>query len=277
MNYSLREFTSDKILIAAHRGRWGANVPTNTCAAFEVALRQGASILEMDIVKSIDGELFIFHTGLEPRFLGKDIDLTKMTAKEIRKLRLINGDGNETDQGVSAFEDVLELTKNRCILNLDRCAEFFGDVAAMVRRHDMENQILMKSAPTKEAIAQIENSQASRCMYIPILKETTEGWDLVKASKLNLVGAEIVFSREDSPIMEENFVETLHKEGLEAWGNSLVFSYKEPLAAGHNDDVSLMKDPELGWGWLIDHGFDIIQTDWTGDLHQYLMKRQLAK
>lgn len=111
-------------------------------------------------------------------------------------------------------------------------------------------------------------------MYIPILKETKAGWDLVKNSRLNLVGAEIVFATEQSELLQTDFVGELHKMGLEAWGNSLVYSYKEPLAAGHNDDISLTDDPEKGWGWLVDHEFDIIQTDWPGELSQYLKTRK---
>ena len=175
MKYNLREFTDDRILIAAHRGSWGANIVPNTCAAFEIALRQGATILEMDLTRSTDGEIFIFHTGTEPRYLGKDIDITKLTAAQIRQLRMVNCDGNETDWRVNSFDDVLEMTKNRCILNLDRSADFFGDVAKVIRRHNMESQILMKSAPTKEAIARIENSEARNCMYIPIFKGNQTG------------------------------------------------------------------------------------------------------
>ena len=274
MKNNLRQYTDDKILIAAHRGSWGANLVPNTCAAFENALRQGAAILEMDLAKSADGEIFIFHTGTEPRYLGEGIDITRLTGKQIRELRMINCDGNATDWRVNTFEEVLELTKGRCILNLDRCSDFFDDVAPLIRRHGMENQILMKSAPTKEGIARIENSQAANCMYLPILKETKAGWDLVKNSRLNLVGAEIVFATENAPILAENFVEELHSMGLEAWGNSLVYSYKEPLSAGHNDDISLSEDPEKGWGWLVDHKFDIIQTDWPGELARFLAGRK---
>ena len=276
MNDGLRQFTDDKVLIAAHRGRNGSNIVVNTCDAFEIALRQGASILELDLVKSADGEIFVFHTGLESRYLGKPMDLTKMTSQEIKRLRLLNSDLNETDRGVELFENVLEMTKNRCILNLDRCGGFFDDVAPVIEKHGMENQILMKCAPTREAIARIESSAASRCMYIPILWNSAEGWNLVKESQLNLVGAELVFLSEESELIRDGFVDKLHKEGLAAWGNSLVYSYETPLAAGHSDDNSLTKDPALGWGWLVDHGFDIIQTDWTGDLHQYLVQRGLA-
>ncbi len=201
----------------------------------------------------------------------------KLTAEEIRALRLFNTTGSRISHGPSRFEDVLELTKNRCILNLDRCAGFFDDVAKIIRRHGMENQILMKSKPTRDAIARIADSEAAGCMYIPILNETSEGWEMVQKSGLNVVGAELTFASEESPLMREDFMGKLHREGLAVWVNALVYDYEVRLTAGHDDDVSVTGDPADGWGWLIERGADIIQTDWTGLLHRYLEGRGLAE
>ena len=44
----------NKVLIAAHMGTHGGNIPGNTQAAFELALRQGADIIELDVTKSAD-------------------------------------------------------------------------------------------------------------------------------------------------------------------------------------------------------------------------------
>ena len=53
------------VLVAAHRGSAGANIPCNTIPAFDIAMKYGARILEMDICRSTDGKLFVFHTGKE--------------------------------------------------------------------------------------------------------------------------------------------------------------------------------------------------------------------
>ena len=54
--------------------------------------------------------------------------------------------------------------------------------------------------------------------------------------------------------------------------NAIVFNYRTVLSAGHTDDISL-KDPELGWGWMVRHNFDIIQTDWARELSLYRASR----
>ena len=85
MNNTLHLYNRDRVQVAAHRGVAGVNIPCNTIPAFDIALHGGAAILEMDLFKSLDGEIFIFHTGKEPFQLDRHIDLTRMTAEEIRK------------------------------------------------------------------------------------------------------------------------------------------------------------------------------------------------
>ena len=67
------------VLVAAHRGTSGGNIPPNTIAAFDLALKEGADILEMDLFKSLDGEIFVFHTGTEPCYLDRHIRIESKT------------------------------------------------------------------------------------------------------------------------------------------------------------------------------------------------------
>jgi glycerophosphoryl diester phosphodiesterase len=68
----IRDTAKNGLLIAAHRGVAGGNIPCNSMASYETALVQGADILEIDIAKSNDGELFVFHPGLEHIHLRSD-------------------------------------------------------------------------------------------------------------------------------------------------------------------------------------------------------------
>lgn len=269
MKNTLNLYCQDKILVAAHRGMAGANIPCNTIPAFDIALRAGASILEMDLFKSADGEIFIFHTGKEPYQLNRKIDLTKMTSQEIRALRLVNVDFNETQHGLNTFDEVLEYTKGRCILNLDRCGDFLEDVIPIVERHGMREQILLKTAPTKLLLQKVEQV-APGYMYMPIYMEEDTATALIEQMNINFIGAELVFSTEDAPVIQEKYIDALHQKERVAWMNGVLYNYKVPLAAGHSDDVSIMGKPEQGWGWLADHGADIIQTDWAAACCQYL-------
>ncbi|MBQ6053342.1 MAG: peptide-methionine (S)-S-oxide reductase MsrA [Clostridia bacterium] len=87
----------------AHRGLYSDNIPENSLAAFERALKEGVGV-ELDIQLSSDGEIFVFHDSNAKRMTGVDKNLCKMTSKEIETLRL-----SGTDQRIPKFTEVLSL------------------------------------------------------------------------------------------------------------------------------------------------------------------------
>ena len=272
MKNTLHLYNNDNVQVVAHRGAAGSNIPCNTIPAFDIALKGGASILEMDLFKSTDGKIFIFHTGKEPYQLNKNIDLTKLDSEEIKKLRLINVDFYPTQWGINSFDDVLEHFKGRCILNLDRIGDCIPDVIKAVERHNMKDQVLLKHAPIPSVLKIIEDV-AHDYMFMPIYMEEDNASEIIEKMNINYIGAELVFKTEESPVIQPEYIESMKKRGKTLWGNAVLYNYKIPLSAGHTDDVSMIDDPDKGWGWLVDHGFDIIQTDWTYQCCKYLKDR----
>lgn len=260
------------INIAAHRGSCGGNIPPNTSVAYEAALFQGANILEADVARSADGVFYMFHTGSgnEKYYLGIDCAFEDLTSKELNELHLNNELGKDTLYHLIKLEDMLAQFKSRCIINLDRSWEYWEEILPMVRKLDMADQILLKSPCKKEWIEKA-GLVASDFAYMPIINEDITPFYELGGDRLpGFIGAELVFATEESPIITNRTVEMLHKDGKIAWGNSIQFSAKKILSAGHNDDISLSGNPDAGWGWLVRHGFDIIQTDWVCALKLYL-------
>ncbi len=272
MKNTLHLYNNDNVQVVAHRGAAGSNIPCNTIPAFDIALKGGASILEMDLFKSTDGKIFIFHTGKESYQLNKNIDLTKLDSEEIKKLRLINVDFYPTQWGINSFDDVLEHFKGRCILNLDRIGDCIPDVIKAVERHNMKDQVLLKHAPIPSVLKIIEDV-APDYMFMPIYMEEDNASGIIEKMNINYIGAELVFKTEESSVIQPEYIESMKKRGKTLWGNAVLYNYKIPLSAGHTDDVSMIDDPDKGWGWLVDHGFDIIQTDWTYQCCKYLKDR----
>lgn len=271
---TIKEAVKEKgVLVASHRGTSSGNIPCNTIAAFDIALKEGADILEMDLFKSRDGEIFVFHTGMEPSHLDRHIRIEELTAREIQNLRLCNGDLEETFLGVNRFDDVLEHFKGRAILNLDRSIKILDSVIEIVEKHNMREQILLKSDPSEQSLKMVETF-ASKYDYMPIFMEKDEVFEKIEKMDINCIGAELVFATESAEIAQDSYIDKMHKRGKIVWLNALVYSSKVPLAAGHSDDVSLTDDPEKGWGWLVDKGADIIQTDWTHHCVEFLKNRK---
>ena len=261
------------VLVAAHRGVAGGNIPCNSLPAFEAALRQGADILETDLALSGDGQLLIFHPKKEKAHLNKDIHLNEMTMEQIRELRFVNIDNDPTAYGILTLDEFLEQFKNRCLINLDHgWDDDMGLMIDAVRRHAMEEQVLIK-APAKLKYAQIMGELAPDMMFMPIYKEEDTMTELLEQMNVNFVGAELVFAREDSVFASEAYIRSHQDKGRLLWANPILYYYKSQLTGGHNDDIAVTSDPEFGWGWLVDKGFDILQTDWPMPLRHFLDNR----
>lgn len=89
VNYFLKEYrNNNKFLIAAHRG--GAiEEPEESLLAFENASNLGKDVLlEMDVRRTLDGELVLFHDEDLSRLLGIDKKIKDMTFAELSELNL---------------------------------------------------------------------------------------------------------------------------------------------------------------------------------------------
>ncbi len=273
MNYCapIQESAAKNVLIAAHRGVASGNVPCNSIPGYKAALNQGADIIELDISRSKDGVLYTFHPGMEPVFLGCKPLISEMESKEVDAMFLRNQDSALTPYHVPYFEDVLKLLKGKCYINIDKFWSCPDDIAKAVRAQNMQDQVLIKTSNTKEDFARVEEVAAD-LPYMVIAWDKDEFTEDLLQRKIRYVGVEALFSTEDVPIASEHYLASLRQKGLVAWANSIVYDYKAVLTAGHTDDLAVSEDPDAHWGWLINRGFNIIQTDWPLALGQYLKR-----
>lgn len=270
---TLNEARAEKgILIATHRGEVCGNIPHNSLPAFEAALRMGSDMLETDITLTGDGVPVIFHPRQELNQLKQDVHIDQMSWDEVKELRYVNDCRAATQWGILTLDEFLEAFKGRAFLNLDHCWHYFEPVIKAVRRHNMLDQVLMK-APGNMEYAQAMEQLAPDMMFMTICKQEDTVTEALEKMDINLVGVELVFATDDSPLVDDAYIQAQHDKGRLLWCNTILYNYLKPLSGGHTDDISVTEDPDKGWGWVVEKGFDIIQTDWTLALRQYLQNR----
>lgn len=274
MKFNLYERAKEKIIIVAHRGMFTGNIPCNTLPAFNAALTEGADMIEIDVEMSGEGKLYIFHPGMESPFLGTKKRIPDMTNNEVEALRYKNYDQTPTDYGLAAFDDVMEEFKGRCFINVDKFWGHPEEIYHAIKRHGMQEQILVKSAIDEHVISVLKNL-APDIAFMPIVSSTHPNHQELIHGGINYIGAEVLFYSDDDEVCSEKFIDMMHRDGKLVWANSIIYNYKAQIAAGHSDDTSILGNPELGWGWLAKRGFDFIQTDWVGIMTRYLDKNGL--
>lgn len=267
--YDLSQRIGQRPLIAAHRGLSGGNIPGNTLVGFDAALFQGADMVELDVERGRSGKLYVFHGGLETAHLGCPCSLTELSDEEIAVLRHLNQDMAPTVCPVSTLDEVLEHLKGRCYINIDKFALYPGAIAEVVRRHGMLDQVVVKTDAREDVLKRVER-EAPDLAYIAIMKAQDRFTPWLLNSPIRFIGVECVFETEDVPICSPAYIKAMHKKGLVLWGNGIVFDHRRVLSAGHNDDISICGRMDEGWGWLLDRGFDIVQTDWPAQLRAYM-------
>ncbi|MBQ7906923.1 MAG: glycerophosphodiester phosphodiesterase family protein [Clostridia bacterium] len=259
-------------LLVAHRGVCGANIPCNSITAYKIALEQGADVVEIDVARSKDGELFVFHPGMEHVFLRSDKQIKDMTADEVKKLRLYNQDAVITSHHVPTLKEVFQLLKDKVYINVDKYWTDIEGISKVIYDAGVEKQVIVKAYPD-ENVARLLATHAPDLMFMSMAWGEDKVTDMMQKQGINLIGAEVLFNTEECPVCQKEYIEKMHEKGLLVWVNSIIYNEADVISAHHTDDRALGGDIEGGWGWLLDQGFDFIQTDWLLMLKDYIEKR----
>jgi glycerophosphoryl diester phosphodiesterase len=142
---------ANRPLIFAHRGA-SRVAPENTMPAFEAAIRAGADGVELDVQYSSDGHLVVIHDlTLEKLTNG----IGRVTAQPVATLRSLDAGSHFKPEfagtRIPLLGEVLDLLKDRLLVNVELkvpdtgSAGMGADVVAVVRAHDMADQVVISS------------------------------------------------------------------------------------------------------------------------------------
>ena len=106
------------ILVAAHRGMH-VNYPENSIPAIQDAIDHHIDIVEIDVQITKDGIPILMHDQTIDRMTTGTGKIRKLTYAEICEFNLVDNQGNETPFSVPSLAEVLMLSKDKILLDLD--------------------------------------------------------------------------------------------------------------------------------------------------------------
>jgi glycerophosphoryl diester phosphodiesterase len=138
-------------IVIAHRGA-SAHAPENTLAAFELALRQGADAVELDVKLSRDQQPVVIHDQTVDRTTDGKGRVSDLTLAELRRLDA----GSHFDvayQGepIPTLEEVLRAIGQLTIINIELTNYQSPDdalpekTAALVKRYKLARRVIFSS------------------------------------------------------------------------------------------------------------------------------------
>lgn len=268
----LHDPTSEKVLVAAHRGDW-RNYPENSLAAIESAIRMGADIMELDLKLTADSVLVLCHDRTIDRTTSGHGKVSEITYDSIRKCVLKAGHGVKTGHRMPTLREALATCKDRIVVNVDQGYEYYDLVLALTEELGVTEQILIKGKRPADAVAAKFAEHPRNMMYMPIIDILKPQGQALFAEYRNKGVAPLAYEvcwAEYTPEVGTCMREVV-ASGSKLWVNSLWPS----LNGGLCDDAAFEGDPAEIYGKLVDMGATIIQTDRPELLIAYLRSRGL--
>lgn len=140
-----------KVKIFAHRGA-SAYAPENTMAAFELAMKQGADGIELDVQLTKDGIPVVIHDERIDRVSKRKGAVREFTFQELQKIPVPNGMSQYGEACVPTLEEVLELVKPSAMeVNIELKTGIFWypdlekKVLDLVEKTRMEERVIYSS------------------------------------------------------------------------------------------------------------------------------------
>jgi glycerophosphoryl diester phosphodiesterase len=125
--------------IIAHRGA-SVEAPENTLAAFELARRQGAQMIEFDVRPTSDDAIVVFHDDTTERWNGRADAVAALTLAEMQAIDL-RGERAPTLDDVCAWARTSGL-----LLNVEiKVAGIEAAVVRTIQRHGIAEQVIISS------------------------------------------------------------------------------------------------------------------------------------
>lgn len=266
------------VFVAMHRGDW-RNFPENSKGAILSAIRLGADIVELDVQMTKDGRFILNHDATLNRTTTGKGKVSDFTLEEIKQFKMRDSRGKPTDYEILTLEEALELTRGKIIMNIDKFTEHPREILDAVAAVGALKEVLVKSLHDPDDARKFfgpywKDVESGKLLYMPVIqfcwkKHKKAAHDLPLWLAEEPRKASMYEICVDAPKHAAAFGQVLKAKGApRLWVNTLL----DELDAGHSDRRALL-DPEANWGWVLDRGATMIQTDYAAELIVWLTQK----
>lgn len=136
------------MLIIGHRGACGYE-EENTLPSFDLAIAQGCSMVEFDVLVTSDQRIIVHHDDSLKRLTGSNLQIVNSTLEQIKATPTLSGNQ------IPTLEDTLAHIGNRCEMNIELKGPGTGMLTAeiLAKLSIDPNQVLISSFYKKELLS----------------------------------------------------------------------------------------------------------------------------
>lgn len=283
----------DHIMVVAHRGSWWENgeivLAENSISSIDRSVEIGAEMVELDVQKTSDDAYVILHDETLDRTTTCTGPVVEKTLEEVQTCNLIvEGTGEVTDEVVPTLEEAYEAIRGRILMNVDikLGVEELVNVMLIAKHMGVDEQIVIKNrtgTPEQvDAARETLDAIGFPVLFMPLIddRDVTDMEPIVTTYEIFKPEAIEVLNRWEpgTPITEDggiNFsfpaLALAYENDTHLWINTLFQGGTAPISGGRGDPIAVGPGLlEEGWGFWVDVGATIFQTDEPKALIDYL-------
>lgn len=205
------KYTGEDIpLISGHRGGAGKGYPENCIATFEHVLRHTAATFEIDPRLTKDSVIVLMHDATLDRTTNGTGKLSEYTWEEVKKLKLKDPEGNITEFGIPTLDEVIEWSKGKTAVILDKKDVPLWMTARKIREHSAEAHVMITVHDADEALFYYDDN--NNVMFEAFVK-TTEALEAYERAGIPWAQIMAYIGPEDKP-ENKRLYDLLHKRGV---------------------------------------------------------------
>jgi glycerophosphoryl diester phosphodiesterase len=232
---------SEYVMVAAHRAAHNGHVE-NSIPAIKYALEIGVDILELDVKVTKDSVVVLNHDGTIDRTTNGTGNPEEYTWAELQKFRLEMPDGTLTDERLATFEEALNLTKGKAMIDVDIKTSNLKPIIDVIKKTNTANQVFFFDNDydaLKEVLSMLPDA---------LLMPRAYSYEMAD-SALKVFSAEVVHI--DDSFYTPELTSLIRSKNARIWINAL----------GDQDHLLRVNETEKALENLLKYGANIIQTD----------------
>lgn len=265
----------NSVLVVSHRGDW-RNAPENSLQAIKNCIDMGVDMVEIDLKKTKDGVIILMHDKrIDRTTTGKGLP-SDYTYEELQHFYLRNGAGHKTAHKIPTLKEALFLCKDKILVNIDKGYDYFDDVIDILVETGTISQCILKSNRTYHELMKEHGRviEKNGIIYMPVVDLQKENGNKVLESFVQNYRPTVYEINFDDDHVAIDAIDRVKASGAHVYVNTLW----PELCSGHNDDKAVEeRNINDSWGWMVDRGVKLIQTDRPYLLLDYLRKKGLHK
>ena len=269
---TLKDPTINKTIVVAHRGDW-RNAPENSLKAIQSCIDMGVDAVEIDIRMTKDSVLILMHDEEVDRITNGTGLVRELTIDSIKRLRLLTKKGGSvTQHQVPTLKEVLVLCKNKIVIDFDVKGAPMDLLLDEINEFGCMNQSIFFGYTKYDQTKERMSTELPNVINAVGLRSDMK--DLKTYMKSFAEGGYIPeifaprFKVDTDPLVD--YFDLIKKMGSRIW----IHTIRASLSGNHHDDLAV-ENPDAAYGWLLERGVTVFQTDRPQLLLDYLRSKGL--